>query len=120
MGLSRAWLSSLVPADQTGIDKQLAVEVLNPLSKDHQLMRQSLVPGLINACGYNQDQGTRVWLFEYGRVYFKELQKREQKYWRARRQSFSGPSIQANGSNLSIKIVRLLIIPWPKAWSKIY
>ena len=76
MGLSEAWLSSLVPADQAGIDKQLAVEVLNPLSKDHQLMRQSLVPGLINACGYNQDRGRKdVWLFEYGRVYFKELQK---------------------------------------------
>ncbi|MBP9091631.1 phenylalanine--tRNA ligase subunit beta [bacterium] len=76
MGLSEAWLSSLVPEDQAGIDKQLAVEVLNPLSKDHQLMRQSLVPGLINACSYNQDRGRKdVWLFEYGRVYFKEQQK---------------------------------------------
>lgn len=76
MGLSEAWLSSLVPEDQAGIDKQLAVEVLNPLSKDHQLMRQSLVPGLINACGYNQDRGRKdVWLYEHGRVYFKDQQK---------------------------------------------
>lgn len=76
MGLSEAWLSSLVPEDQAGIDKQLAVEVLNPLSKDHQLMRQSLVPGLINACSYNRDRGRKdVWLFEHGRVYFKEQQK---------------------------------------------
>jgi phenylalanyl-tRNA synthetase beta chain len=76
MGLSEAWLSSLVPEDQAGVDKQLAVEVLNPLSKDHQLMRQSLVPGLINACGYNQDRGRKdVWLFEHGRVYFKDQQK---------------------------------------------
>ncbi len=76
MGLSEAWLSSLVPEDQAGIDKELAVEVLNPLSKDHQLMRQSLIPGLINACSYNQDRGRRdVWLFEHGRVYFKEQQK---------------------------------------------
>lgn len=76
MGLSEAWLSSLVPEDQAGIDKQLAVEVLNPLSKDHQLMRQSLVPGLVNACSYNQDRGRKdVWLFEHGRVYFKEQQK---------------------------------------------
>ncbi|CAN5175315.1 phenylalanine--tRNA ligase subunit beta [soil metagenome] len=76
MGLSEAWLSSLVPEDQAGIDKQLAVEVLNPLSKDHQMMRQSLIPGLINACGYNQDRGRKdVWLFEHGRVYFKEAAK---------------------------------------------
>ncbi|MFA7338003.1 MAG: phenylalanine--tRNA ligase subunit beta [Candidatus Obscuribacterales bacterium] len=76
MGLSEAWLSSLVAEDQAGIDKQLAVEVLNPLSKDHQLMRQSLVPGLINACSYNQDRGRKdVWLFEHGRVYYKEQQK---------------------------------------------
>jgi phenylalanyl-tRNA synthetase beta chain len=71
-GLSEAWLSSLVPQSQE-VDGELAVRVLNPLSKDHELMRQSLVPGLVGACAYNQDRGRKdVWLFENGRVYFKE------------------------------------------------
>ncbi len=74
-GLSEAWLSSLVPIDQEGACMDLAVQVLNPLSKDHQLMRQSLIPGLVNACSYNQDHGRKdVWLFEHGRVYFKDLE----------------------------------------------
>ncbi len=74
-GLSEAWLSSLVPIDQEGASMDLAVQVLNPLSKDHQLMRQSLIPGLINACSYNQDHGRKdVWLFEHGRVYFKDFE----------------------------------------------
>lgn len=72
-GLSEAWLSSLVPSSQE-VDGDLAVRVLNPLSKDHELMRQSLVPGLVAACAYNQDRGRKdVWLFEHGRVYFKDL-----------------------------------------------
>ena len=62
-GLSEAWLSSLVPSSQE-VDGDLAVRVLNPLSNDHELMRQSLVPGLVAACAYNQDRGRKdVWLF---------------------------------------------------------
>lgn len=72
-GLSEAWLSSLVPQSQE-VDGEMAVRVLNPLSKDHELLRQSLVPGLIGACAYNQDRGRKdIWLFEHGRVYFKEV-----------------------------------------------
>ena len=46
------------------------VAVLNPLSDDHQVLRQSLLPGLIRALKYNQDRGqTDVWLYELGRTY---------------------------------------------------
>lgn len=70
-GLSEAWLSSLRGEDQSG-DAQSEVRVLNPLSKDHQILRQSLIPGLVDAVRYNQDRGTRdVWLFETGRSYSK-------------------------------------------------
>jgi phenylalanyl-tRNA synthetase beta chain len=72
-GLSEAWLSSLVPLSHPGADPESAVQVLNPLSKDHEMMRQSLVPGLVSAVSYNQDRGRKeVWLFEAGRVYFKD------------------------------------------------
>jgi phenylalanyl-tRNA synthetase beta chain len=47
------------------------VSVLNPLSKDHQVLRQSLIPGLLEAVKYNVDHGEKdVWLFEIGRAYF--------------------------------------------------
>jgi len=71
-GLSEAWLSSLVPADNPGQCPDRLVSVLNPLSKDHQAMRQNLAPGLLQAAAYNQDRGAKsVWLFESGRVYLK-------------------------------------------------
>jgi len=71
-GLSEAWLSSLVPADNPGQCPDRLVSVLNPLSKDHQALRQSLAPGLLQAAAYNQDRGAKsVWLFESGRVYLK-------------------------------------------------
>lgn len=72
LGLSEAWLSSLVPETEVGINKEYLVEVLNPLSKDHKLLRQSLIPGLVNSLVYNQDRGQKaVWLYELGRVYHK-------------------------------------------------
>ena len=77
VGLSEAWLSSLTSDDK---NSQLAafsiqnpekiVRVLNPLSEDHQVLRQSLMPGLLKAAVYNQDRGRKdVWLFEIGRTY---------------------------------------------------
>lgn len=73
-GLSEAWLSSLVPSNQEAVKAEYCVRVLNPLSKDHELLRQSLVPGLVSALAYNQDRGRKdVWLFETGRTYLKRL-----------------------------------------------
>lgn len=73
LGLSEAWLSSLVPESEEGMVESHLVQVLNPLSKDHQRLRQSLVPGLVNALVYNQDRGRKdVRLYELGRVYWKE------------------------------------------------
>ncbi|MBI4532311.1 MAG: phenylalanine--tRNA ligase subunit beta, partial [Candidatus Melainabacteria bacterium] len=67
-GLNETWLSSL-----TGLslnEESSSVRVLNPLSQEHQALRQSLLPGLIQAVVYNQDRGRAdVWLYEIGRVY---------------------------------------------------
>lgn len=71
-GLSETWGSSLTgkdPLDLGAVDEDL-VEVLNPLSDEHQVLRKSLLTGLVRACLYNQDRGQMdVWLFEVGRVY---------------------------------------------------
>ncbi len=79
-GLSEAWLSSLTGRDDLDArgsckvaDESLVVSVLNPLSPDHQVLRQRLVPGLLKAAVYNQDRGRDdVSLFEIGRAYFRE------------------------------------------------
>lgn len=73
-GLSEAWISSLRPENETvrsgGKESEDQVHVLNPLSKDHQVLRQSLVPGLLDALKYNSDHGNKdCWLFEIGRSY---------------------------------------------------
>ncbi|MBS1953584.1 MAG: phenylalanine--tRNA ligase subunit beta [Cyanobacteria bacterium SZAS-4] len=76
-GLSEAWLSSLTAADVNPATASYStqnpdtiVKVNNPLSEDHQVLRQSLMPGLIKCAAYNQDHGRKdVWIFEIGRTY---------------------------------------------------
>jgi phenylalanyl-tRNA synthetase beta chain len=77
-GMSEAWISSLVSLDDLGgrgsfeADESTAVKVLNPLSDEHQVLRQSLLPGLLKALAYNQDRGMPdVWLFETGLTYHR-------------------------------------------------
>ncbi|HEY9784388.1 MAG TPA: phenylalanine--tRNA ligase subunit beta [Candidatus Obscuribacterales bacterium] len=89
-GLSEAWISSLVGSEakaaKEGLKGEAArllatlenehtiVEVLNPLSEEHQVLRQSLLPGLLKTAVYNQDRGSKdVFLFEVGRVYERDL-----------------------------------------------
>jgi len=75
-GLNEAYISSLVGGDLATAaapshkGRSTTVRVLNPLSEDHQALRESLLPGLLKAVSYNQDRGRKdVWLFEIGRVY---------------------------------------------------
>ncbi len=81
-GLNEAWLSSLTsssgqdPAIKNGDNGGMAnaghIFVLNPLSADHQVLRLSLLPGLLQAASYNAARkAERVWLFEIGRIYQK-------------------------------------------------
>lgn len=79
-GFSEAWLSSLTgreDLDARGAcakpDEEVVVSVLNPLSPEHQVLRQRLLPGLLKAAVYNQDRGREaVALFETGRVYLRD------------------------------------------------
>lgn len=78
-GLSEAWISSLVAlSDMNGrgavqANEDEIVKVLNPLSEDHQVLRTTLLPGLLKAVAYNQDRGRdEVWLFETGLIYKRD------------------------------------------------
>ena len=78
-GLSEAWLSSLTGLEDLSGRKSFAttgdnaVTVQNPLSAEHQVLRQSLIPGLLKAASYNQDRGNATpCLFEIGKSYRHE------------------------------------------------
>lgn len=79
-GLSEAWLSSLISIEDlqgrgsVATDYARQVRVLNPLSEEHQVLRQSLIPGLLRTTAYNQARGRLdVWLFEVGRNYQTQI-----------------------------------------------
>ncbi len=47
-----------------------AVELLNPMSADQSVMRQSIIPGLLRSVAYNQNRGVKnVQLYETGVVF---------------------------------------------------
>ncbi len=70
-GFYEASNNSLVSSDWYEGSTNL-VELSNPLSTDMGIMRQSLVPGLLNSVVYNQNrQADVVKLFELGRTYEK-------------------------------------------------
>jgi len=74
-GFSEAWLSSLTGPAILGVaaeKNEELVRVLNPLSVEHQVLRDSLLPGLVQAAAYNYSRGRKkVWLFEIGRTYLR-------------------------------------------------
>ncbi len=83
-GFSEVWISSLRGendfAGHSPEELKSVVKVLNPLSSDHQAMRQSLLPGLLEVINYNQSRGERnVWMFEQGRGY-KAVDGKPQEY----------------------------------------
>jgi phenylalanyl-tRNA synthetase beta chain len=71
-GFSEAWLSSLTSVAMSGGEAEGCVTVLNPLSVEHQVLRRSLLPGLIQAAAFNHSRGRKkAWLFEVGRTYLR-------------------------------------------------
>jgi phenylalanyl-tRNA synthetase beta chain len=76
-GLQEVVTTSLIGQsllDKTGfhVDQEQLVTVLNSHSTDHTIMRQSLLPNIIEIAKFNQAQGAeQVWIYELGRAYFK-------------------------------------------------
>lgn len=85
-GFSEAYLSSLIGEQVMGIkefkfDNENSVTMLNPLSIEHSVLRQSLIPGLLEALRTNQSHQIQfIKLFEIGKTYFaKKSQKPNEK-----------------------------------------
>lgn len=76
-GLQEVMTTSLIGQnllDKTGfsVNAEQLVSVLNSHSSDHTMMRQSLLPNIIEVAKFNQAQGNEdVWIYELGRTYFK-------------------------------------------------
>lgn len=77
-GFSQAMLSSLIGDSLLPLDPEAEangnstkIEMLNPLSREHRVLRQSLMPGLIQAASrnYAYDKSTNIKLFEQGKAY---------------------------------------------------
>ncbi len=80
-GFSESYISSLIGEEFTAIeefkyDDRISVKMLNPLSKEHSILRQTLIPGLIQALKLNQNYGVKnIKLFELGKSYFIDNSK---------------------------------------------
>ena len=80
-GYSQVILSSLVgeslraigAADQNLSLNNSAISMHNPLSLEHSVLRQSLIPGLVQATSRNfaYDRSNNIRLYEIGKTYFK-------------------------------------------------
>jgi phenylalanyl-tRNA synthetase beta chain len=77
-GLSEVVTTSLIGEallEKTGftLDRNQAVSVSNSHSEDHTILRQSVLPNLLEVAKFNQAQGQEdVWIYEIGRTYFKK------------------------------------------------
>ncbi len=77
-GFSQAILSSLVGEKLTSKEfarthnNDLEVRMLNPLSREHSVLRQSMIPSLVQAASrnYAYDKTSNIKLFELGKIYF--------------------------------------------------
>jgi len=61
-------------------DEKRSVEILNPLSRDLNVMRQSLLFGGLEVISYNLNRkNTNQKLYEFGKVYFKNIEAEPEK-----------------------------------------
>ena len=67
------------PAPASGITGD-PVELINPMNAEQSIMRQSIIPGLLNSVAYNQAHGVNnVQLYEVGKVFFAHEGKKQPK-----------------------------------------
>lgn len=80
-GFSEVYLSSLVGEHilnykEFPFNDSKAIKMVNPVSKEHTILRQSLLPCLLDALKLNQNHQTHdIKLFEIGKVYFQTKNK---------------------------------------------
>jgi len=80
-GFSESYLTSLIGEQALNyksipFNPDKAVKMLNPLSREHSVLRQSLLPGLLDAVKLNTNhQLTNIRLFEIGKIYLASSTK---------------------------------------------
>ncbi|MDR2722007.1 MAG: phenylalanine--tRNA ligase subunit beta [Coriobacteriaceae bacterium] len=85
-GLNETMTYSLVQPDEIerlrmdASEMGQAVELINPINADQSVMRQSIIPGLLQSVVYNQSHGVKnIQLYEMGSVFFGAEGKKQPK-----------------------------------------
>ncbi len=66
--------------DVTSFDDKKIVVVKNPLSIEQEIMRPSIIPGILGAASWNLNRGMKAFsIFEVGRIYLKESRELKEK-----------------------------------------
>lgn len=79
LGFNEIMNNSLI-SDKQIEDEDTAVSMLNPLSSDLSVMRQSLLPGVLESMAYNLNRRQAdLKFFEFGRSYFRNGQNFEER-----------------------------------------
>lgn len=83
-GFHEAMNNSVVKAGYQqiyGLDESKSVKLLNPLSSDLSIMRQSMLSGLLENTAYNINRKTSdIKLFEFGKIYNKTAEGHQENY----------------------------------------
>ncbi len=84
LGFHEAMNNSVVKSEYApvfGLDENSAVKLLNPLSSDLSVMRQSMLPGLLENTSYNINRrNSDIKLFEFGKIYEKTKEGYSENY----------------------------------------
>ncbi len=84
LGLNEVYTYSLVSDDLNSTFQQKcfdAVSILKPMSLDHKVMRQSLLPGLVENAKYSfAHKMKNLSVFEIGNIYYKKNNYQEEEY----------------------------------------
>ena len=75
-GCNEHYSNSLVNIDNTELNNNIPVKISNPLSQEMSYMRNSIIPGLLDALSYNERRKQKnVNLFEIGSIQYLESDK---------------------------------------------
>src|SRR5690606_36776584 len=107
LGFHEAMNNSVVKAEYQSIfslDENKGVKLINPLSSDLALMRQSMLPSLLENVAYNLNRkNSDLKLFEFGKVYQKANKGYEENYRLAvlisgfkNKENWANPQVKSN------------------------
>ena len=119
LGFHEAMNNSVVKAEYQSIfslDENKGVKLINPLSSDLALMRQSMLPSLLENVAYNLNRkNSDLKLFEFGKVYQKANKGYEENYRLAvlisgfkNKENWANPQVKSNFFTLKGVIFQFL------------